>query len=106
MQGRDPALDGEEVLGVVRPQCAGEHQRVGLTKVRGIVANVDGSAKLAQRLGVVVLRTVGTGNRIPGVEEQASDPAHTGASDSNEVERTELRGKGLREIRLDHWTRF
>ena len=42
-----PALQGEQVLGVVRPERAGDDERVGVAEVRGVVADVTVAPSVA-----------------------------------------------------------
>ena len=49
VQHRQPALEGELVLGVVLPERAGHDERVGVADVRGVVPDRDLGAESPQR---------------------------------------------------------
>ena len=81
--------------------------RVGVADVRGVVADRDLGAEVAQRGDVRGVAHVGAGDAVPGAEEEARDAAHAGAADADEVHGAELGGDRAAEVGLDgHVRRF
>ena len=107
VQHGQPAVEGELVLGVVLPQRAGHDDRVGVANVGGVVSDRDLGAEVAQGGDVRRVAHVGSGDAMPGAEEQARDAAHAGAADADEVHGAELGGDLGGEVGLDgHVRRF
>ena len=76
VQHGQPALEGEPVLGVVLPERAGHDDRVGVAHVGGVVSDRDLGAEVAQGGDVRRVAHVGSGDAVPGAEEQSRDAAH------------------------------
>ena len=76
VQDVEPALLREDKLGIVRPEGARDHDRVGVTEVFRCVTDLDARAAIAQLPRRVVLGAVAPGDREAAVEHHARDAAH------------------------------
>ena len=103
VEHRQPALEREPELGVVRPERAGvddacRHRRDSRRRAR----SRSGARARAARCTASRCRAVGPGDADAGVEEHPRDAAHARAADADEVRGAELRGEASAEVGLDH----
>jgi hypothetical protein len=92
MKDANSAIDSPAVFGIVRPQRAGDHDRVSVAHSDWLVSNLNDysvGSKVRQRLR---LRAIGSGDDKTLRAKHACNAAHSASTDSDEMNTAELCG--------------
>lgn len=89
-------------LGILGPDRARVHDRVGVAEMGGVVTDVNSRSRGGQCPQVVAVGTVAAGDPDTGVEEHLRETAHAGTADADEVRGGDRVGNGEGEVGSDH----